>query len=760
MKKVLLLFVVILSSLIGLGQSVSIGDILCTDGSTVKPEQFAASGKTAEGIVFHVDANDAHGWAVALYDQASSINWSSSGFYGYDITELPNYENARVAIHDLNGYHNTDIIRNQGFPSDFPAAWAVDFDNGWYLPSAGQLRYLFSNFPEINASLQIVGGTTIPYWLNKYYWSSTEFTSYHAYDMNSGGSLGDYVKDNHVNYPPNGIAVRQIRDFNIPNPSHPMYHVGDIITNNDGSQGILFYVNPDQTDGWIVALDDASPYAQWGNNGNVPGLTDQTCSSPYGILLDETDGYGNTGHIRNHETNPNIAANLVDYEHGWYLPTAGQLAKLFGSLAFIEDKLQVYGNTLAKDNYWSSSEANAGEAFALSCNPSANVRAGHFLRYNKSDHCRVRAIRNLVFEETAPTVGNINAPEPICTNESLFLQIPESQHAISQGWQLSPTADFNETFTYTGEPLTLDHNGWYLRYYVSNPIGTAYSNSVSISVFPTYTSVFNITTCSDYTWNGITYTQPGVYEQTLSTIHGCDSVVTLNLSFDSINKREVFLSDCDEIVFNGITYTQSGNYQQIIPANVGCDTIVELHLNIRHSPLVSQIHGESLIYFQTSGTYTYSIDPVEGCFGYEWCLDGPWSLTSSHDSPECTITMNAAGVGKLKVRVYTECGYIERTLFINHDVRPDVIIFPNPTYGEFNIILRGMQGKAVIVIYDSLGQCINRYSVDTNVEDMVVPCSLKGHAAGVYFVVVHNGLHTISKKVVKDKPATHVIYNW
>ncbi len=150
MKKVLLLFVVILSSLIGLGQSVSIGDILCTDGSTVKPEQFAASGKTAEGIVFHVDANDAHGWAVALYDQASSINWNSSGFYGYDITELPNYENARVAIHDLNGYHNTDIIRNQGFPSDFPAAWAVDFDNGWYLPSAGQLRYLFSNLRNLH----------------------------------------------------------------------------------------------------------------------------------------------------------------------------------------------------------------------------------------------------------------------------------------------------------------------------------------------------------------------------------------------------------------------------------------------------------------------------------------------------------------------------------------------------------------------------------------------------------------------------------
>ena len=55
MKKLLLFFVFMFSLLVGFGQSVSIGDILCTDGSTVKPEQFASSGKTAEGIVFFVD---------------------------------------------------------------------------------------------------------------------------------------------------------------------------------------------------------------------------------------------------------------------------------------------------------------------------------------------------------------------------------------------------------------------------------------------------------------------------------------------------------------------------------------------------------------------------------------------------------------------------------------------------------------------------------------------------------------------------------
>lgn len=50
MKKNALLFVLLLSCSVGIGQTVNIGDILCTDGSTVSREAFLSSGKTAKGI--------------------------------------------------------------------------------------------------------------------------------------------------------------------------------------------------------------------------------------------------------------------------------------------------------------------------------------------------------------------------------------------------------------------------------------------------------------------------------------------------------------------------------------------------------------------------------------------------------------------------------------------------------------------------------------------------------------------------------------
>ena len=412
MKKILLSFILSLFSLLGFGQDVSIGDILCTDGSIVSRASFPSSGKTAQGIVFYVDATDTHGWAVALNNQSNSIKWCIH--YTYDIADLPNVSNAREAMHDLNGHGNTGIIRAEGGSNVFPAAWAVDYDHGWYLPAGGQLRYLYSCAPEVNASLQTVGGSPIHLQGQYYWWSSTEFSPYHAYDMNNGGSLGDYLKDNSNNYPTNGVGVRQIRDFTIANPVHPTYHVGDLITNDDGSQGILFYVTPDQSEGWMVALNDASTSIAWGN-GDVPGLDNQTCSTPYGLLLNETDGFTNTATIRNHQAGMNTAANVVDFGHGWYLPTAGQLSKLFGAFPFIEDQLQAHGSTLANAEYWSSTEADGSNAFTLSCNPSANVRAGHFARRDKSASYRVREVRNLSF--VTPPLPEPSIPDNIIESD-------------------------------------------------------------------------------------------------------------------------------------------------------------------------------------------------------------------------------------------------------------------------------------------------------------------------------------------------------
>lgn len=139
----------------GFGQSVNIGDILCTDGSIVKPEQYASSGKIADGIVFFVDDYSREGWAVSLEFQTTNTNWVTPEHYDemYDIPLLENFEYSREAMYDIDGYNNTDIIRSTHGADWYPAAWCVDFDHGWYLPAAGQMRWLIAYINEIGSSL-------------------------------------------------------------------------------------------------------------------------------------------------------------------------------------------------------------------------------------------------------------------------------------------------------------------------------------------------------------------------------------------------------------------------------------------------------------------------------------------------------------------------------------------------------------------------------------------------------------------------------
>ena len=307
--------------------------------------------------------------------------------------------------------------------------------------------------------------------------------------------------------------------------------------------------------------------------------------------------------------------------------------------------------------------------------------------------------------------------------------------------------------TYSYQDSTYTESGVY-EYYIENPLGCDTLMLVQVELGDTIRIEQSETVCTSYSWNGTTYDMTGDYEQYFKTESGCDSIVTLHLTIDNQVYTDIAVSTCDSYTWNGTTYNESGTYTQTFSAANDCDSIVTLNLTIKNSMQVGPIHGEDLIFYQTNGEYTYSIDPVPGCFGYEWDIDGPWSIETSPDSPECTVDIYSPGTATLKVRVYTECGFIERSLYINHDARPDIVIYPNPTMADFSLKLYGMEGTAYIIIYNYLGQLIDRFSVETSVGGTLVPYSLTGKAAGVYLICVMNNFEVLTRRVIKDTPST------
>ena len=210
MKRTLLLLGILLPML-GWGQSVSIGDILCVQGADtliVHPQDYTGG---AFGVVFYVDETGQHGWALHPQIQAHQIYWSTMYELPWGLT---GWLSIRDAIYDLDGYDNTGFMRavSQNDHSRYPGAWAVDYEHGWYWPALGQLNILYGSAPIVNNSLKQIGGTLLQgawvYWSSSTYGYDNDCALYYA----SSGAMGAVVKTRDT-MPQAPMDVRSIRNF-------------------------------------------------------------------------------------------------------------------------------------------------------------------------------------------------------------------------------------------------------------------------------------------------------------------------------------------------------------------------------------------------------------------------------------------------------------------------------------------------------------------------------------------------------------------
>ena len=453
----------------------------------------------SQGVLFHVNPEGTEGWMVALDDASTSCRWGDNTNV-LALHEMP--FQLPIALEDQSGYLNTSILRNLQDPANGYAASVVDFDNGWYLPSVGQLRKLYSALPFIETAITDAGGTTLS---DGYYWSSTEYSSGEAFSpafvlngLPKGASCRVRAIRNYVMAGNNVVLVASnnnsygtatvsgngtftngqlVTVTATPNAGYAFDHwsedgvavsydaqyqftftrsrslvahfalkgsVGSIISNPDGSKGVVFWQSPDGTEGLMVALEDASEGCAWGENVNALTLVNRPYDLP--IALEDVSGNTNTRCIRKHQgTDNGYAASVVDFEHGWYLPSVGELRKLYAALPLIEDALAIAGGvTLTTDTYWSSTEYNNGTAATATFAISNAYKAGAG---------RVRAIRH--FSTLGPNAIAVKANDAACG-------------AVSGG---SSNLAYNQSVTVTAMP----NEGYVFNYWTENGMIVSYN---------------------------------------------------------------------------------------------------------------------------------------------------------------------------------------------------------------------------------------------------------------------------------------------
>ncbi len=138
---------------------------------------------------------------------------------------------------------------------------------------------------------------------------------------------------------------------------------------------------------------------------------------------------------------------------------------------------------------------------------------------------------------------------------------------------------------------------------------------------------FSISSCGSYTVpsGDETYTSSGVYMDTIPTVLGCDSVLTITVTINSNATATDMITNCDSYVWrDGNTYTVSNStatYVVVGAATNGCDSVYTLNLTINNSNtgIDTQIACDSYTwidgntYTSSNNTATHTLTNMEGC---------------------------------------------------------------------------------------------------------------------------------------------------
>ena len=188
--------------------------------------------------------------------------------------------------------------------------------------------------------------------------------------------------------------------------------------------------------------------------------------------------------------------------------------------------------------------------------------------------------------------------------------------------------------------------------------------AISLGVYNQYEILIYDTICDGETYNenGFDISVAGRYSNTLTTIHGCDSIINLVLYVKSIQDTIVNAVICQGEVYNqyGITQGNAGTYFSNYSFGESCQRRVVLNLEVISSPEMLLFPEDDMMVED----YPIILDAsCVGCNSYLW---NTGSITSAID---------VYHKGLYIVYAFSECGNISDSIYINN---PDVYLFmPN-----------------------------------------------------------------------------------
>ena len=217
---------------------------------------------------------------------------------------------------------------------------------------------------------------------------------------------------------------------------------------------------------------------------------------------------------------------------------------------------------------------------------------------------------------------------------------------------------------------------------------------------------------SIYTENGFNVSEAGVYTQNLTSVNGCDSIVTLTLNVNPIFNTELSATICEGQVYteNNFNVSEAGVYTQTHTSVNSCDSIVTLTVSVNPT-------------FDTTINATINAGETYAEFGF-----------------------NESEAGTYVQNLQTEFGCdstITLVLSVNNSLLEaeieEISFYPNPTDSKITF----SQAIEKVEVIDLTGKAIFTF---TNAKTI----NIESLPAGAYYLRLTNNNKAIMQKVIKQ----------
>lgn len=281
-------------------------------------------------------------------------------------------------------------------------------------------------------------------------------------------------------------------------------------------------------------------------------------------------------------------------------------------------------------------------------------------------------------------------------------------------------------------------------------------------------TLYVFSSTNNYTWSTgdtsqsitVSPTESTTYSVTVTAENGCtkseNHLVTINPLYN--------MSVSDQIC-QGSTYNQYGfslppqqvagefTYYNTLQSVHGCDSIITLHLTVRPRPVLPEtISGNNQV--TTHGNQFYQIENAQYVNSYQWRISNThWELTNSTTN---NVYVNIAqnGNGILTAKAINDCGTAEVSINIycnvgieNYTHNTDILLYPIPTQNILHINIENATTPIKqIQLIDPLGRCLQTLEVTD--QHLQLDCTT--YRAGHYFVRFLNadGKNIDTRKII------------